>query len=85
MPQSNIDSILKEDRVFDPPEEFSKQAHIKSLADYEALWQQAHDDPEVAATEADIVGQAVARTRGSTNPALRTCCQGLNHGPRPVS
>ena len=46
MPQSNIDSVLKEDRVFDPPEEFSQQAHIKSLADYEHIYQQAQDDPE---------------------------------------
>ena len=35
MSQSNIDSILKESRVFAPPEEFSRTAHIKSLEEYE--------------------------------------------------
>jgi acetyl-CoA synthetase len=42
---SNITSILKETRRFSPPAEFSAQARIKSLADYERLWQRAKDDP----------------------------------------
>ena len=46
MSLSSIDSVLKEDRVFDPPEEFSQQAHIKSLADYERIYREAEDDPE---------------------------------------
>ncbi|HEV8487906.1 MAG TPA: acetate--CoA ligase [Blastocatellia bacterium] len=46
MSQSNIDSILKEDRVFDPPEEFSAHAHIKTLDDYERIYKLAQDDPE---------------------------------------
>ena len=43
---SNIDSILQETRSFPPPKEFSEQAHIKSLADYERLYAEAERDPE---------------------------------------
>ncbi len=42
----NITSVLKESRIFPPPAEFAAQAHIKSQAEYEKLWQRAHDDPE---------------------------------------
>jgi acetyl-CoA synthetase len=43
---SNITSVLKESRMFAPSAQFSAQAHIKSDADYQRLWQRAHDDPE---------------------------------------
>src|SRR5215470_8790069 len=43
---SHITSVLKETRTFPPPPAFSAKAHVKSLAEYEALWQQAHDDPD---------------------------------------
>ncbi|HYP26394.1 MAG TPA: acetate--CoA ligase [Blastocatellia bacterium] len=46
MSQSSIDSVLKESRVFEPPEEFSRSAHIKSSADYERIYREAQDDPE---------------------------------------
>jgi acetyl-CoA synthetase len=46
MSQSNIDSILKESRVFATPEEFSRSAHIKSLEQYEQLYREAESDPE---------------------------------------
>jgi acetyl-CoA synthetase len=42
----NITSVLKEARVFPPPTEFSARAAIKSLAEYEKLWQRSMDDPE---------------------------------------
>ncbi len=42
----DIDSTLREDRVFPPPPEFSSKAHIKSLDEYEALYKQSIDDPE---------------------------------------
>jgi acetyl-CoA synthetase len=45
-PAANITSVLKEKRQFPPSSEFSSRAHIKSLADYEKLWQRAKDDPE---------------------------------------
>src|SRR5262245_24988830 len=45
-PTTNITSVLKESRVFPPPAAFSAQAHVKSLAEYEQLWQRAATDPE---------------------------------------
>ncbi|HET8676080.1 MAG TPA: acetate--CoA ligase [Blastocatellia bacterium] len=46
MSQSSIDSILKENRVFKPEDEFSQSAHVKSLDQYEELYRQAESDPE---------------------------------------
>jgi acetyl-CoA synthetase len=43
---ANITSVLKESRKFPPPADFAAQAHIKSLAEYERVWQQARSDPE---------------------------------------
>jgi acetyl-CoA synthetase len=45
-PAGNITSVLKEKRQFSPSPEFRSGAHIKSLAEYEKLWQRAKDDPE---------------------------------------
>ena len=42
----DIDSTLRENRVFPPPAEFSAKAYIKSLAEYEALYKRSIDDPE---------------------------------------
>jgi len=42
---ANITSVLKETRVFPPSGEFAAQAHVKSVAEYESLWQRARDDP----------------------------------------
>jgi acetyl-CoA synthetase len=42
----NIDSTLRENRVFPPPPEFSAKAHIKSLQEYETLYKQSIEDPE---------------------------------------
>jgi acetyl-CoA synthetase len=44
--KSKIESLLKEQRVFKPSAEFSGQAHIQSLEDYQALSKKAADDPE---------------------------------------
>lgn len=44
--KSNIESLLKEQRVFKPSESFSRQAHIGSLEEYEALSRRAAADPE---------------------------------------
>src|ERR1700683_1986515 len=46
MQATNIDSILQEQRKFEPPAEFSKNAHIKSLADYERIYRESIDDPD---------------------------------------
>ena len=42
----DLDSTLREFRVFPPPPEFSARAHIKSLEEYETLYKQSIDDPE---------------------------------------
>ena len=38
----NLDSTLRENRVFPPPPEFSANAHIKILEEYEAPLQAIH-------------------------------------------
>ncbi len=43
---SNIDSILHEDRKFEPPPEFCRSAHIGSLADYERIYRESVEEPE---------------------------------------
>ena len=42
----DLDSTLREFRVFPPPPEFSARAHIKSLEEYETLYKQSIADPE---------------------------------------
>ncbi|MGA9425385.1 MAG: acetyl-coenzyme A synthetase N-terminal domain-containing protein, partial [Terracidiphilus sp.] len=42
----DLDSTLREDRVFPPPPEFSRHAHIKSLEEYDALYKRSIEDPE---------------------------------------
>ncbi|MBV8115425.1 MAG: acetate--CoA ligase [Silvibacterium sp.] len=42
----DLDSILREDRVFPPPPEFAARAHIKSLEEYEELYARSVGDPE---------------------------------------
>jgi acetyl-CoA synthetase len=44
--QPNLDSILREHRVFPPPAEFAVQAHVKSLEEYESLYRRSIQDPE---------------------------------------
>lgn len=46
MSESTIESILHENRLFQPPAEFSQQAVVKSLAEYEQLYARAKADPE---------------------------------------
>ncbi len=47
MTETTISSVLKEDRMFPPPEAFQSNAHIKSMAQYDKLWNLAKDQPEV--------------------------------------
>ena len=42
----SIASFLTETRVFPPPADFAKQANVSGLAEYQALWDRARDDPE---------------------------------------
>ncbi len=46
MSQATIESILQEKRLFHPPAEFSQKAHIKSLEDYQRLYDKAKADPQ---------------------------------------
>jgi acetyl-CoA synthetase len=46
LPSQNLDSILRENRVFPPPADFSSKAHIKTLEEYETLYRQSIEDPE---------------------------------------
>lgn len=46
MSQDTIESILQEKRLFQPPAEFSEKARIKSLEEYQALYDKAKADPQ---------------------------------------
>ena len=46
MSQVTIESILQEKRLFHPSSEFSQKAHIKSLEDYQRLYDKAKADPQ---------------------------------------
>ena len=46
MSTPNITSTLKETRSFPPSAEFAAAAHVKNLAEYEALYARAEADPE---------------------------------------
>jgi acetyl-CoA synthetase len=47
-----MESLLRENRVFPPPAEFAAKAHIKSLEDYEAMYQRSVADPQAFWAEA---------------------------------
>ena len=55
MSESTIESILQEERLFQPPAEFSQNAHIKSLEQYQELYDKAAADP--ASFWAELAGQ----------------------------
>jgi acetyl-CoA synthetase len=42
---ADIDSVLTEQRVFEPSEEFRSKAHIRSQAEYERLYKEAAEHP----------------------------------------
>lgn len=44
--KKTITSMLDERRKIEPPEEFSKEAHVKSLEEYKAMYKKAEDDLE---------------------------------------
>jgi acetyl-CoA synthetase len=46
MTEKNIESLLKEQRVFPPNPEFSRHAHIHSLEVYDSISKRAFEDPE---------------------------------------
>jgi acetyl-CoA synthetase len=46
MSEATIESILQEKRLFSPAAEFSQQAYIKSIDEYERIYERAKADPE---------------------------------------
>ena len=44
--ETNMDSLLRENRVFPPSTEFSSKAHIRSLEQYEEMYRRSIEDPE---------------------------------------
>jgi acetyl-CoA synthetase len=44
-PGGQIDTVMHEERLFPPPKEFAARAGIKSLPEYQALWDKAAADP----------------------------------------
>ncbi|NLT69951.1 MAG: AMP-binding protein, partial [Verrucomicrobiaceae bacterium] len=43
---TNIASLQKEDRIFTPSAQFSARSHVKSMEEYEAIYQRSIEDPE---------------------------------------
>lgn len=41
-----IECVLQEQRIFEPPEEFSRNAHIKSLSQYRRMYKSSIEEPE---------------------------------------
>ncbi|HIH76688.1 MAG TPA: acetyl-coenzyme A synthetase, partial [Methanomassiliicoccales archaeon] len=43
---NTIESVMDEVRRFPPPKEFSEQAHVKSLEQYQKMYEESVADPE---------------------------------------
>jgi acetyl-CoA synthetase len=43
---TSIDSVLQEQRKFEPPTEFAQRAYIKSLGEYERIYKESIEEPE---------------------------------------
>jgi len=46
MTEKNMESVMHEDRVFAPSDEFRSRAHINSMEEYQAMHQRSLEDPE---------------------------------------
>src|SRR5882762_5960847 len=44
--ENNLDSLLREDRVFPPPAEFAARAHVRSLEEYERMYKRSIESPD---------------------------------------
>jgi len=44
--ENKIESLSKESRIFEPPVQGRSEAHVKSMAEYEAIYKRSMDDPE---------------------------------------
>src|SRR5262249_54147233 len=45
-PSANIDSVLHEERAFEPSKEFRAQAHVNSVEQYERMYKESMEDPD---------------------------------------
>jgi acetyl-CoA synthetase len=52
---TNMNSLLRENRVFSPPAEFAAKAWVKSEAEYEAMYRRSVEQPQ--AFWADAAGE----------------------------
>ncbi len=43
---TTFSSLMRENRLFPPPEEFARKAHVGSLAEYEAMYRRSVENPE---------------------------------------
>jgi len=70
---TNMESLLRENRVFPPPAAFSAKARIGTLADYEAMYQHSITNPEAfwgeAAQELEWFTQYTSVMEGSMGSA----------------
>ena len=46
MSKPDIESVLKEGRVFPPPREFAERAHLRSMEEYRREYERSIEDPE---------------------------------------
>lgn len=44
--QESIQVLMSEERTFPPPKAFSEKAHVKSLEEYESIYERSKEDPE---------------------------------------
>ena len=44
--QKQVESVYMEKRVFHPTEDFVKNAHLKSMEEYEKLWKKSIEEPD---------------------------------------
>lgn len=44
--QAEIESVMREERIYHPPKELSRNAYIKSMEEYERLYKESIDNPE---------------------------------------
>ncbi len=44
---TDFKSVLVENRVFEPSEEFKSKARISSMEEYQKLWKESVDQPDV--------------------------------------
>ena len=56
-----IDHVLEEQRRFEPPKDFPKGAHVRSLEEYQQLYRQSIDDPQAFWAEAVLTACRAAR------------------------